>query len=94
MTNIQKKNNSLIKKVATEVIVSLTVATVADITQIIKSLKASIIDIGEYDSAYNNINKMLYRINPKAYIKHRLPTANKDFYELSEKYFLFYSIKK
>lgn len=57
MTNIQKKNNSLIKKVATEVIVSLTVATVADITQIIKSLKASIIDIGEYDSAYNNINK-------------------------------------
>lgn len=93
MTNIQKKNNSLIKKVATEVIVSLTVATVADITQIIKSLKTSIIDIGEYDSAYNNINKMLYRINPKAYIKHRLPTANKDFYELSENISYFIPLK-
>ena len=47
-------------------------------------MKSSVLDVGEWDSAYNNINKMVYKMNSELYIKHRTPTMNKDYYELSE----------
>lgn len=78
------KGESVIKQIATGIAVSLGVTAITGTAQIIKSLKTSTIDIGEWDNAYNNINKMLYKLKPDAYIKHRTPTTNKDFYELSE----------
>ena len=77
-------NDGVIKRIVTGVAVSLGVTVVTSTFQIIKSLKTSTIDVGEWDNSYNNINKMLYRLNPDTYIKHRMPTTNKDFYELSE----------
>lgn len=84
-------NDGVIKRIVTGVAVSLGVTAVTSTFQIIKSLKTSIIDIGEWDNSYNNINKMLYRLNTETYIKHRMPTTNKDFYELSTdiSYFIF-----
>lgn len=76
-------NDGVIKRIVTGVAVSLGVTAVTSTFQIIKSLKTSTIDIGEWDNSYNNINKMLYKLNQDAYIKHRMPTTNKDFYELS-----------
>lgn len=78
------KREGVIKQIATGIAVSLGVTAITGTAQIIKSLKTSTIDIGEWDNAYNNINKMLYKLKPDAYMKHRTPTTNKDFYELSE----------
>lgn len=86
-------SDSVIKRIVTGVAVSLGVTAVTSTFQIIKSLKTSTIDIGEWDNSYNNINKMLYRLNPETYIKHRMPTTNKDFYELSTDISYFISLK-
>lgn len=86
-------NDGVIKRIVTGVAVSLGVTAVTSTFQIIKSLKTSTIDIGEWDNSYNNINKMLYRLNPDTYIKHRMPTTNKDFYELSIDISYFISLK-
>lgn len=86
-------NDGVIKRIVTGVAVSLGVSAVTSTFQIIKSIKTSIIDIGEWDNSYNNINKILYRLNPDMYIKHRMPTINKDFYELSEDISYFISLK-
>lgn len=86
-------NDGVIKRIVTGVAVSLGVTAVTSTFQIIKSLKTSTIDIGEWDNSYNNINKMLYKLNPETYIKHKMPTTNKDFYELSEDISYFVSLK-
>lgn len=86
-------NDGVIKRIVSGVAVSLGVTAVTSTFQIIKSLKTSTIDIGEWDNSYNNINKMLYRLNPETYIKHRMPTTNKDFYELSTDISYFISLK-
>lgn len=86
-------NDGVIKRIVTGVAVSLGVTAVTSTFQIIKSLKTSTIDIGEWDNSYNNINKILYRLNPEMYIKHRMPTTNKDFYELSTDISYFISLK-
>lgn len=86
-------NDGVIKRIVTGVAVSLGVTAVTSTFQIIKSLKTSTIDLGEWDNSYNNINKMLYRLNPETYIKHRMPTTNKDFYELSTDISYFISLK-
>lgn len=87
------KNDSVIKQIVTGIAVSLGVTAVTSTFQIIKSLKMSTIDVGEWDNSYNNINKMLYKLKPDAYIKHRTPTTNKDFYELSEDVSYFIPLK-
>lgn len=86
-------NDSIIKQIVTGIAVSLGVTAVTSTFQIIKSLKMSTIDVGEWDNSYNNINKMLYKLKPDAYIKHRTPTTNKDFYELSEDVSYFIPLK-
>ena len=86
-------NDGVIKRIVTGAAVSLGVTAVTSTFQIIKSLKTSTIDIGEWDNSYNNINKMLYRLNSETYIKHRMPTTNKDFYELSTDISYFISLK-
>ena len=87
------KNDSIIKQIVTGIAVSLGVTAVTSTFQIVKSLKMSTIDVGEWDNSYNNINKMLYKLKPDAYIKHRTPTTNKDFYELSEDVSYFVPLK-
>lgn len=87
------KNDSVIKQIVTGIAVSLGVTAVTSTFQIIKSLKMSTIDVGEWDNSYNNINKMLYKLKPDTYIKHRTPTTNKDFYELSEDISYFIPLK-
>ena len=87
------KNDSIIKQIVTGIAVSLGVTAVTSTFQIVKSLKMSTIDVGEWDNSYNNINKMLYKLKPDAYIKHRTPTTNKNFYELSEDVSYFVPLK-
>ena len=74
--------------------VSLGVTAITSAVQVIKSIKMSKIDVGEWDNSYNNINKMLYKLDSATYKKHRTPTTNKDFYELSENISYFINLKK
>lgn len=87
------KKDSIIKEITAGIAVSLGVTAINGAYQIVKSIKMSIIDIGEWDNAYNNINKMLYKLKPDAYIKHRTPTTNKEFYELSQDISYFIPLK-
>ena len=86
-------NNSIMKQVIAGIAVSLGVSAVSHTAQIVKTLSTSTIDVGEWDNAYNNVNKMLYKLSPETYIKHRAPTTNKDFYELSEDISYFIPLK-
>lgn len=85
-----KSGDSLIKQIAVGLSVTLGATLITEIAQVINGVRSAVINIGEWDNAYNNINKMLYSLNPNIYIKHRTPTTNKDFFELSENisYFL------
>lgn len=87
------KNDGMIKQIITGMTVSLGVTLVSNIAQFIKSTKLSIIDVGVWDSSYNNINKMLYKLNPDEYIKHRYPTTNKEVFELSDDISYFVQLK-
>jgi hypothetical protein len=78
-----KKINNIALRILTEIGIGVGTAIVADVVQIIRTSKSSHIDIGAWDSAYNNINKMIFNLNPTKYLKHKVPSANKDFYELS-----------
>lgn len=84
----------MIKQIATGIAVSLGVTAITSAVQLIKSVKMSVIDVGEWDNSYNKINKMLYKLNPDTYIKHRTPTTNKDFFELSENVSYFIQLRK
>lgn len=87
-------NNDIIKDIVSGIAVSLGVTLITSTYQIIKSMKSSIIDIGESDRAYNNINKMLYELQPELYLKHRMPTTNKDYYRLNRSTSYFIHLKK
>jgi ATP-dependent 26S proteasome regulatory subunit len=79
---ISNKNDTVLKQITTGVAVSIGATAISSAIQIIKGLKSSVIDVGEWDNAYNNINKMIYKLDPDTFIKHRTPTTNKEFYEL------------
>lgn len=87
------KKDSIIKEITTGITVSLGITAINGAYQLVKSMKMSVIDIGEWDNAYNNINKMLYKLKPDVYIKHRTPTRNKEFYELSQDISYFIPLK-
>ena len=70
-------------RVLADLIASLGAKAIDESVNYIKTLNNAIIDIGEWDSAYNNINKMLCRLDKEQYVDNRTPTTHKDFYELS-----------
>lgn len=76
------KNNSLVEKIVAGIAVSIGSAAITELAKMIKSSKMSVINVGEWDSAYNNINKMIHKLSPDKYNKHKTPTANNDYYEL------------
>ena len=70
-------------KILAELLSTISTKFVDEAHNRIKDMNNAIIDIGEWDSAYNNINKMLYKLDSDRYIDNRTPTTHKDFYELS-----------
>lgn len=93
MKSSTKDNNSIIKQIVSGVVVSLGATAITSIIQFVKTLKTSIIDIGEFDNSYNKINQTLYKLDPETYIKHRLPTTNKQCFELNENIMYFIYLK-
>ena len=78
------KNSSIVKQIITGLAVSLGTAAISSGFQIIKSIKMSSITIGEWDESYCRVNEKLYKIDPHTYSRHRVPTTNKNLYDLEE----------
>ena len=88
------KENSYVKQILSGIAISVGVSAITGAAKIIKGLKSSVIDIGEWDRSYNNINKLIYKLNPDTYTKNRIPTTNKDYYELCGDTAYFIRVKK
>lgn len=78
-----EKNKKLVSHVLGELAVSLGVSVLSDTMDILKSTSSSVIIVYEWDETYNNINKLLYKLSPCQYKRHRAPTGGKDNYTLT-----------
>lgn len=79
---MNKTRETIIEKVIAGIAISIGGATITELAKMIKSSKMSIINIGEWDGSYNKVNKIIYKLNPDKYDKHKVPTTNNDCYEL------------
>jgi len=70
-------------KIIAGIAISIGTTAITEVAKLIKSTKMSIINVGEWDNSYNNINKLIYKLNSDKYDKHRIPTTNNDYYELT-----------
>lgn len=77
------EKNSALKQIVVGVAISMVGTVINEAVKLIVNSKTSIINVGEWDNSYNNINKIVYKLSPDTYNKHKVPTTNKDFYELT-----------
>ena len=77
------ETNGVLDKLITGLAVAVGTAVVSETISLIKSNSGSSIEVGEWDNAYYNVNKIVYFLDKKAYTKHRLPTCCKSHYELN-----------
>lgn len=70
-------------KIIAGIAISIGTTAITEVAKLIKSTKMSVINVGEWDNSYNNINKLIYKLNSDKYDKHRIPTTNNDYYELT-----------
>lgn len=88
-----KKEGSLIKQIASGIAISLGCTAINEIIKLVRTSQCSIVDISEWDSSYNSVNKHLRKMNEDAYDKHREPAINKDYYEITSGMSYFIKLK-
>lgn len=49
----------------------------------VKNKSLTTIEVCEWDNAYWNVSKIIYSLDKREFMKHRIPTVNKSHYELS-----------
>lgn len=81
MENTEK--GKILKRIAADIIVAVSLKALDEFTQSFRSLKSSVIEVLDYDNSYEAINKMIYKLDPDKYTKHRVPTTNNSWYELT-----------
>lgn len=79
---MSKGKESVFEKIIVGIAISVGSTAISELVKLIKSSKTSIIDISEWDNSYNNINKILYKLDPEKFNKHRIPTTSNDHYEI------------
>ena len=80
---MSNNNDTILKKVITGIAISLGGVAITEAFKLIRSTTMSIINIAEWDNSYNNINKLIYTLDENNYNKHRTPTTNKVWFELT-----------
>ncbi|HHX71283.1 MAG TPA: AAA family ATPase [Gallicola sp.] len=80
---MSKSNDTIAKKIITGIAISVGGTVITEGFKLIKNSVVPTINVGEWDNAYNNINKLIYKIDKDKYDKYRSPTTNNDWYELS-----------
>ena len=79
---LDKKDN-VSRQIITTIALSAVSNIAHEILSIIKTYNTSIIDIGEYDNAYESINKIINNLDPDKYARYRKATNNKEYFELT-----------
>jgi SpoVK/Ycf46/Vps4 family AAA+-type ATPase len=80
---LNNNNDTITKKIITGIAISIGGTIITEGFKLIKNSTMSIINIGEWDNAYNNINKLIYKMDKVKYEKFKSPTVNQDWCELS-----------
>lgn len=80
---MSKKSEATLNRIITGIAISVGGTIITEGFKLIKNSFASTINIGEWDNAYNNVNKLIYKLDKEKYEKFRSPTTNNDWYELS-----------
>lgn len=80
---MSSKNDTIAKKIITGIAISVGGTIITEGFKLIKNGMVSTINVGEWDSAYNKINKLVCKIDEEKYNKFRIPTVNQDWCELS-----------
>ena len=91
---MSNKNDSIAKKIITGIAISVGGTIITEGFKLIKNGMVSTINIGEWDNAYNNINKLIYKMDEEKYNKFKSPTTNQDWCELSCDTTYFIKLKK
>ena len=80
---MSSKNDTIAKKIITGIAISVGGTIITEGFKLIKNGMVSTINVGEWDSAYNKINKLVCKMDEEKYNKFRIPTVNQDWCELS-----------
>lgn len=77
------KKDSISRQIITSIALTAISNTAQELVNIIRTYNTAIIDIGEYDNAYEAINKIIYNLDPDKYARYRKATKNKEYFELT-----------
>ena len=80
---ISDTKDTVLVRILTSVVSSITIEAIMGIFKLVSSIGIAKIEISEWDSAFDNINKALYQIGKKQYSRYRLPTTNKENFTLT-----------
>lgn len=76
------KTNSLLKEITKDIVTAIGTDIFLDAFRFINTINSSTITVTDWSTSYDKINKMVYKLDPEKYNRHKKPTTNKQFYEL------------
>ena len=88
--NLRKKelnvgdNKTLMSAILKTLAVELSLSAIKEGMKVANSLASARISVGEWDSSFRNINKILRSLDTEKYDKYRMPTTSKESYELMD----------
>jgi SpoVK/Ycf46/Vps4 family AAA+-type ATPase len=80
---LANNNDTIAKKILTGIAISVGGTVITEGFKLIKSSMLSTINVGEWDNSYNNINKLICKMDEEKFNKFKSPTTNQDWCELS-----------
>lgn len=76
--------NKIIARLGEATVAGATIPILNNFLDTIRTLNSSKIDIGEWEDSFEKINKLLFKLNPRMYLRNRVPTVNKEMYRLTK----------
>jgi len=80
--NSENGKEPLLLSILKGIAINSGVGLLSTAAHVVVSMTTSLIIVGEWDESFNKINKMVHDLNPTQYSRYRLPTPNKNHYEL------------
>lgn len=74
----------IIARLGEATVAGATIPILNNFLDTIRTLNSSKIDIGEWEDSFEKINKLLFKLNPRMYLRNRVPTVNKEMYRLTK----------
>lgn len=79
-------NENLINKILTGIVVNASTKLIEEGVNLTKEIVngGAVINVGEWDSTYDKINKLIYDLDSDTYRRHRAPTSNSNTFALND----------